>query len=119
MPQPLPTTIEATGDLLRGQDYIADRALSLGASCVRTDELSRAFAIFARGGSWIDPIYVRRIIDKRGRVLVDDRHPEDPRMDVRGRIDRIGGFARTPPRRMTTFASSSSPTVRRLTPSGR
>ncbi|MCB1884047.1 MAG: MoxR family ATPase [Geminicoccaceae bacterium] len=28
MPQPLPTTIEATGDLLRGQDYIADRALS-------------------------------------------------------------------------------------------
>ncbi|MEZ4430708.1 MAG: PBP1A family penicillin-binding protein, partial [Nannocystaceae bacterium] len=81
-------------------ELIADRALSLGASCVHIDELSRAFTIFLREGAWIEPIYVRRIIDKRGRVLVDDRHPEDPRMDVRGRIDRIGGFARTPPRQV-------------------
>jgi len=28
----------------------ADKALASGASCVRTDELTRAFATFARGG---------------------------------------------------------------------
>src|SRR5690606_12347483 len=58
-------------------ELIADRALSLGASCVRTDELVRAFGIFVRGGAGIDPVYVRRITDKNGAVLVDNRPPAE------------------------------------------
>jgi penicillin-binding protein 1A len=60
-------------------ELIADRALSLGASCVHIDELSRAFSIWVRGGSWIDPVYVRRVVNKRGEVLVDHRAPTTPR----------------------------------------
>ena len=81
-------------------DLIADRALSLGASCVHIDELSRAFAIFARGGSWVDPVYVRRVVNKRGEVLVDHRSPDDPAVDVAGRLDRMGSLALAGPRQI-------------------
>ncbi len=81
-------------------ELIADRALSLGASCVRIEELTRAFAIFARGGTWVEPVYVRRIVDKTGATLVDNRAPNDPRMDVAGRIDRMGTLAHTPPKQV-------------------
>jgi penicillin-binding protein 1A len=81
-------------------ELIADRALSLGASCVHTDELVRAFAIFARGGAWIDPIYIRRVVDKHGRVLLDQRDPADPALDLRGRLDRLADRALHPPRQV-------------------
>jgi penicillin-binding protein 1A len=81
-------------------ELIADKALSLGASCVRTDELTRAFAIFVRGGQWIDPVYVRRVVDKHGRVLVDARHPWDDAMDVGGRIDAMARRALEPARQV-------------------
>jgi penicillin-binding protein 1A len=81
-------------------ELIADRALSLGASCVHIDELSRAFAIFARGGSWVDPVYVRRVINKRGEVLLDQRSPMDPDVDVAGRLDRMGSLALKGPRQV-------------------
>lgn len=81
-------------------ELIADRALSLGASCVHIDELSRAFAIFARGGSWVDPTYVRRVVDKRGQVLLDQRSPDDPAVDIAGRLDRMGTIALKGPRQI-------------------
>jgi len=78
-------------------ELIADRALSLGASCVRTDELTRAFGIYARGGSWLDPVYVRRVIDKHGNVRVDHRSPDDGDLDIAGRLDAMGRRALHPP----------------------
>ncbi len=81
-------------------ELIADRALSLGASCVHIDELSRAFAIFARGGSWLDPVYVRRVINKRGEVLLDQRSPTDADVDIAGRLDRMGSLALAGPRQV-------------------
>ncbi len=78
-------------------ELIADKGLSLGASCVRTDELTRAFGVFARGGSKRDPVYVRRILDKRGVVRVDERHPYDAAIDIAGRIDRMAALAHDPP----------------------
>ncbi|MCB9567708.1 MAG: PBP1A family penicillin-binding protein [Myxococcales bacterium] len=81
-------------------ELIADRALSLGASCVRTDELSRAFGIYARGGTWVDPLYVRRITDKTGALVLDNRAPDDPVMDVAGRLDRMASVALDPPRQV-------------------
>ena len=45
---------------------IPDQALALGASCMRIDELTRAFAVFARNGALVDPVYVRRVLDRSG-----------------------------------------------------
>jgi penicillin-binding protein 1A len=70
-------------------ELIADKALALGASCVHTDELARAFAIYAQGGAWVEPVYVTRVTDERGRVLMDARDPLDGGMDVAGRLDRM------------------------------
>ncbi|MCH9688060.1 MAG: transglycosylase domain-containing protein, partial [Deltaproteobacteria bacterium] len=78
-------------------ELIADKALSLGASCVQMDELSRAFGIFARGGLWWDPRFLRRVTDKRGQVVLDHRHPHDGAMDVAGRLDAMGRLATEPP----------------------
>ncbi|MEM7154854.1 MAG: PBP1A family penicillin-binding protein [Myxococcota bacterium] len=74
-------------------ELIADKALSLGASCVRMDELTRAFGIFVRGGQSWQPRYVRRVTDKRGVVVLDHRHPYDESMDVAGRLDAMGRLA--------------------------
>jgi len=71
-------------------ELIADKALSLGASCVRMDELTRAFGIFARQGRSWQPRTMRRVIDKRGVVVLDHRHPFDEGMDVAGRLDAMG-----------------------------
>ena len=92
-----PAVVEWARRLGFTTELIADRALSLGASCVHTDELSRAFGIFARGGTWVDPVYVRRVTDKNGAVLVDNRAPDDPAVDVAGRLDRMAQLALDPP----------------------
>jgi penicillin-binding protein 1A len=78
-------------------ELIPDKGLSLGTSCVRTDELTAAFAVFARGGSRRDPNYVRRIVDKHGRLRFDGRHPLDGAVDIAGRIDRMAALAHDPP----------------------
>jgi len=74
-------------------ELIADKALSLGASCMHTDELSRIFGIYVQEGRWVDQVYVRRVTDKRGTVVIDDRHPYDGAMDSAGRIDRLTELA--------------------------
>ena len=74
-------------------ELIADKALSLGASCVRMDELSRAFGIYVRGGRSWQPTAIRRVTDKRGVVVLDDRHPIDGAMDIAGRLDAMGALA--------------------------
>ncbi len=67
----------------------ADDALALGASCVRIDEISRAFAIFARNGRPIDTVYVKRVLDRHGRVLIDHSAWDDPLLPGAARIDRM------------------------------
>jgi penicillin-binding protein 1A len=79
-------------------ELIADKALSLGASCVRMDELTHAFAIYVREGRSFEPAYVRRVTDKNGRVVLDRRHPWDGAMDVSGRLDAMARLAVDPPR---------------------
>ncbi len=74
-------------------ELIADKGLSLGASCVRIDELTGAFGVFARGGSLRRPVYLRRVVDKRGQLRIDQRHPLDAGVDLAGRIDRMAALA--------------------------
>jgi membrane carboxypeptidase/penicillin-binding protein len=67
----------------------ADDALALGASCVRVDELSRAFALFAKNGRPTDTVAVKRVLNRRGEVLLDNSAWDDPLIDGRTRLDRI------------------------------
>jgi len=70
-------------------EIIADQALGLGASCTRTDELTRAFAAFAHRGERVEPVYIRRILDRDGQVLLDRSVPWDPMLPPAARLDRL------------------------------
>jgi len=95
-----PEVVEWARRLGLTTELIADRALSLGASCVRIDELTRAFGIYAREGRGFSPAYVRRIVDKRGTVRLDARAPHDGGLDIAGRIDALGRAAIAPPQQI-------------------
>ena len=47
--------------------------LTLGSAEVRLDELTAAYAAFARGGRWIAPSFLRRVEPPRGHPLVSPR----------------------------------------------
>jgi penicillin-binding protein 1A len=77
---------------------IADQALALGASCTRLDETTRAFSAFARNGVPTDPVYIRRVRDRHGRVLEDNTSTGDPMGSASERLDRLVALvARKPP----------------------
>lgn len=77
---------------------IADKALALGASCTYLDELTRAFAIFARNGRWIDWVFVRRILDRDGNAIEDHTVYYDPMLASGDRLDRLAATAGDRPR---------------------
>jgi penicillin-binding protein 1A len=72
---------------------IADQALALGASCSRTDEMTRAFSTFARNGVMVDPVYIRRIRDRNGGVVEDHTSLGDPWGAPAERLDRLMAVA--------------------------
>jgi penicillin-binding protein 1A len=72
---------------------IPDQALALGASCVKADELTRAFSAFARGGVVVNPVYVRRVRDRNGQVLEDNTAASDPMGSPTVRLDRLVALA--------------------------
>jgi penicillin-binding protein 1A len=72
---------------------IPDQALALGASCTRPDELTRSFSAFARNGSLQEPVYVRRVRDREGRVLEDHTDVGDPMGPADLRLDRMVAVA--------------------------
>jgi penicillin-binding protein 1A len=72
---------------------IADKALALGASCTYIDELTRAFAIFARQGRSMEPVYVKRILDREGNVIEDRSVFFDDALPATARLDRLAATA--------------------------
>jgi penicillin-binding protein 1A len=81
-------------------EIIADQALALGASCTYLDQLTRAFAIFARNGRWVDWVYVRRILDRDGHVLEDNTVAVDPGLRAGDRLDRLHATAGVTPKQV-------------------
>lgn len=53
----------------------ADLALALGASSVTPIELTNAYAVFASGGIYKEPIFINKIKDMKGRVIDWPRMP--------------------------------------------
>jgi penicillin-binding protein 1A len=76
---------------------IPDQALALGASCTRTDELTRAFSAFAKNGVLVDPVYIRRIRDRTGAVIEDHTALGDPAGAPSERLDRLMALAAAAP----------------------
>src|SRR5262249_3040770 len=74
----------------------ADKALALGASCVRIDEMTRAFSAFARDGVLVDPVYVRRVLDREGRIVEDRSVYWDPLLPPDDKLDRLAALAGRP-----------------------
>lgn len=67
-------------------ELIADKALSLGASCVKMTELSRAFGVFATNGREHRLRAYARVVDKHGATLLDDRPSTSSGLNVAGRV---------------------------------
>jgi penicillin-binding protein 1A len=72
---------------------IPDQALALGASCTRIDELTRAFSAFARNGSLSEPVYIRHVRDRSGKLLEDNTAVSDPMTSPDERLDRMVALA--------------------------
>ncbi len=68
---------------------IPDQALALGASCSRMDEMTRAFSAFARNGVLVDPVSIRRVRDRAGRILEDNSWVGDPMGRPDDRLDQL------------------------------
>lgn len=62
-----------------------DLSLSLGSSSVTLLELVRAYAVFATGGHLIEPIFVSKVLDRKGNVL-EERKP----LPLEGELRRYG-----------------------------
>ncbi|HWN69751.1 MAG TPA: transglycosylase domain-containing protein [Haliangium sp.] len=71
------------------------RPLALGASCVVPLELGGAFAVFARQGTRVDPVFVVRV--RRGdEVLLERASPRDPTLPASRRLDRLTAVLTAP-----------------------
>ncbi|MEE8474055.1 MAG: PBP1A family penicillin-binding protein [Myxococcota bacterium] len=49
-----------------------DLSLALGSSGVSLLELTRAYAVYPSGGRRVTPVYIRRVMDQEGRVLLEN-----------------------------------------------
>ncbi|MDZ7699413.1 MAG: penicillin-binding transpeptidase domain-containing protein [Deltaproteobacteria bacterium] len=50
-----------------------DLSLALGSSGLSLMELTRAYAVFANGGLLVEPIFVRKVLDRRGQVVEENQ----------------------------------------------
>ncbi len=55
-----------------GSPLEANLSLALGSTEVHLAELTRAYAGFARGGRRLDPVFIRRVLDRQGEVLLEN-----------------------------------------------
>ena len=63
-----------------------DLSMALGSSCVYLHELTGVFATFNRMGKKAKQIYLRRVLDRDGRILEDHSSYYDPWTEISDRI---------------------------------
>jgi penicillin-binding protein 1A len=69
----VPSTVHMAKALGIASPIYPNYASALGASDLTLMELTRAYSAFPNGGKLIDPIFINRIEDRDGRVLVENR----------------------------------------------
>jgi len=57
-------------------DLSPDLSLALGSSGVSLMEITRAYSVFANGGMLVEPIFIKRIVDRSGQVI-EENQPEE------------------------------------------
>ncbi|MBU1239676.1 transglycosylase domain-containing protein [Myxococcota bacterium] len=68
---------------------IPDKGLALGASCVKINELTGAFSVFAQSGRLLPEISIKRIRSARGTIFEDRTVPEDAMLTTMDRLTRM------------------------------
>ncbi len=59
-------------------DIKKDLSIALGSSTISLFELTRAYSVFARGGKYKEPSFIRYIENRKGKVIEDNRNrPEE------------------------------------------
>ncbi|MER3559186.1 MAG: hypothetical protein C4336_06870, partial [Armatimonadota bacterium] len=86
--------------------------LALGASAVRPIELAEAYTVFATRGNRIEPILVKRVLDRNGAVLLDQRAQVVPHVLSEQSAEWIDSILREAVLRGTGKAAARIPNAR-------
>jgi penicillin-binding protein 1A len=63
-----------------GKSYCraCDLSIGLGSAALSVDEMARAFAVFASGGTWVEPYTLVKVEDRDGQVLEEHKPVDTP-----------------------------------------
>ena len=62
---------------------------AIGSSCVTPYELASVYATLARLGEKEEPIFIKRVLDRQGEILEDNRSYLDPTLERGSRLSRF------------------------------
>jgi penicillin-binding protein 1A len=69
----VPYAIEYARRMGVESDLSPDLSLALGSSGVSLLELTRAYAVFANGGMLVEPVFIHKVMDRKGAVLEENQ----------------------------------------------
>jgi penicillin-binding protein 1A len=73
---------------------------ALGSSCVTPWELTSVYTMFARNGLRPEPVFIKRIVDRDGKVLEQHASPNDPWQTHDQKFAALYRFLEEKPRRL-------------------
>jgi penicillin-binding protein 1A len=73
---------------------------AIGSSCVTPWELTNAYTTFARGGLRPEPVFIKRVIDRHGKLLESFAAPDDAWQTHEQRLDSLYRKLEAPPTRV-------------------
>ncbi len=73
---------------------------ALGSSCVTPWELTSVYTMFARNGLRPEPVFIKRIVDRDGKVLEQHASPNDPWQSHDQKFAALYRFLEEKPRRL-------------------
>lgn len=79
---------------------------AIGSSCVRPWELTNAYTTFARMGLRPEPVFIKRVEDRDGKVLEAHASPNDPWQSRDARVDNLYRMLESPAYRVMDHADA-------------
>ena len=73
---------------------------AIGSSCMTPWELTSVYTTFARQGLRPEPVFIKRVVDRDGKVLEAQASPNDPWQDHDQRLDSLYRMLEQPPYRL-------------------
>lgn len=75
--------IKLAGNLGIRSPLAKNLSLALGSSGLSLLELTSAYSVFANGGNYVNPVFIKRIVDRDGNILEQNRPAPKPVLDER------------------------------------